>query len=88
MSLGSRTLAVYLSGASQQDADLYMMINGSEGDVLFHIQEGLPHEGRRVFDTGLASPDDFPEARDRTCLPSTIYVVRSRSVVGLIRGVA
>ena len=40
MGPNSRTLAVYLSGASQQDADLYLMINSSDGDRNFEIQEG------------------------------------------------
>jgi isoamylase len=81
----SRTLAVYLSGAAQQDADLYVMINSSGGDVTFQIQEGGPHEWRRVFDTGLDSPEDIPEPGDRIRLQSSAYVVCSRSVVGLVR---
>ena len=35
MGPGSRTLAVYLRGASQQDADLYVMINASDQDTNF-----------------------------------------------------
>jgi glycogen operon protein len=81
----SQTLAVYLGGASQQDADLYVMINASASDVTFQIQEGRPGEWRLAFDTGLASPDDFPEPADRLCVPSASYVVRSRSIAGLIR---
>ncbi len=61
MDSDSRTLAVYLRGASQQDADLYLMINGSDQDAIFQIQEGRPGEWRQVFDTGLVSPDDFHE---------------------------
>src|SRR5581483_9840249 len=34
----SRTLAVYLRGDSQQDADLYVMVNASPSDVTFEIQ--------------------------------------------------
>ena len=64
----SRTLAVYLSGASQQDADLYLMINASDSDRTFEIQEGRPGEWQLVFDTGRPSPDDFLEPADRTCL--------------------
>ena len=40
MGPGSRTLAIYLSGASQHDADLYVMINTSHEDATFQIQEG------------------------------------------------
>jgi pullulanase/glycogen debranching enzyme len=85
MSPASRTLAVYLCGASQQDADVYVMINASDGDVTFQIQEGRPGEWRQAFDTGLVSPDDFQESADGPCVQSLSYVVRSRSVVGLIR---
>ncbi len=82
----SRTLAFYLRGASQQDTDLYLMINASESDVTFEIQEGRPEEWRQVFDTGLVSPDDFHEPGGEACVRSSAYVVRSRSVVGLVRG--
>ena len=75
----SRTLAVYLCGASQQDADLYVMINASERDVTFQIQEGRPGEWRLVFDTGLASPDDFPEPADRA-LPRVFILRRPLSL--------
>ncbi len=79
----SRTLAFYLRGASQQDADLYVMINASESDRTFEIQESRPGEWRLAFDTGLVSPDDFPEPADRSCLQSSSYVVHSHSIAGL-----
>jgi glycogen operon protein len=81
----SHTLAVYLGGASQQDTDLYVMINASPSDVTFQIQEGRPGEWRLNFDTGLASPDDFPEPANRPCIPTLSYVVRSRSIAGMTR---
>jgi glycogen operon protein len=86
MGPGSRSLAYYLSGASQKDVDLYVMINASPGDLTFQIQEGRPGEWRLAFDTGLVSPDDFPEPADRPCVRSATYSVPSRSVVGLVRG--
>jgi glycogen operon protein len=82
----SRTLAVYLSGASQQDNDLYLMVNGSDSNVTFQVQEGRPGEWRIVFDTGLASPDDFRDPGDCSCVRSASYVVRARSVAGMVRG--
>ena len=82
----SRTLAYHLRGGSQQDVDLYVMINASASDVTFEIQEGRPDEWRQVFDTGLTSPNDFHEPGSEACIRSSAYVVRSRSVVGLIRG--
>jgi glycogen operon protein len=85
MGRDSRTLAYYLSGASQQDSDLCVMINASESDQTFEIQEGRPGDWRLVFDTGLASPDDFPEKPQRNHIRSKSYVVRSRSIAGFAR---
>lgn len=82
----SRTLAFYLCGASQRDTDLYVMINAYGSDVTFEIQEGKPEEWSLAFDTGRASPNDFPETCDRTSLHTKAYVVRSRSIVGMTRG--
>jgi len=82
----SRTLAIYLCGTSQQDVDLYLMINTSNRDETFQIQEGRPGEWKQAFDTGLTSPADFHEAADAPIVGSSSYVVRSRSVVGLVRG--
>jgi glycogen operon protein len=85
MGSDSRTLAFYLRGASQQDIDLYVMINASESDRTFETQEGRPGEWRLAFDTGLSSPDDFPEQAEKTCVQSPSYVVRARSVAGMTR---
>ena len=85
MTLGSHTLAVYLKGASQQDTDLYVMINASDRDETFQIQEWQPGEWRRVFDTALPSPNDFQEHAERPAIKSSLYAVRSRSIVGLVR---
>jgi isoamylase len=85
MGLESRTLAVYLCGASQKDDDIYVMINASDSDRTFEIQEGRPGEWQLAFDTGLVSPNDFPEPDDRASLRSLSYVVRSRSIAGMTR---
>jgi isoamylase len=81
----SRTLAFYLCGASQQDQDIYVMINASESDRTFVIQQGQPLEWRLVFDTSLDIPEDFPEPAHRHRVDSMSYVVHSRSIVGFIR---
>jgi glycogen operon protein len=81
----SRTLAFYLCGASQQDADVYVMINGSDGDRTFEIQEGQPGQWRLAFDTGLQSPDDFCESAEQRCVSSLSYVVHARSIAGMTR---
>jgi glycogen operon protein len=85
MGWDSRTLAFYLRGASQRDTDLYFLINASDSDRAFEIQEGRPGQWQLAFDTGLVSPDDFPEPANRSVLESLSYVVRSRSVVGMTR---
>ncbi|MGH7140827.1 MAG: hypothetical protein ACREHD_34280 [Pirellulales bacterium] len=82
----SRTLAVYLRGASQQDADLYLMINASAGDASFQLHEGQPGEWRRVIDTALPSPDDIQdEPHAAPALRASTYTVQARSVVVLLR---
>ena len=85
MSNDSRTLAVYLCGASQDDVDLYVMINMSDRDETFEIEEGLPGEWQQVINTGLNSPDDFHELLDAPHVGSSFYHVQRRSVVGLVR---
>ncbi len=42
MSHESRQLAYYLDGQSEQDVDLYVMINGGPTEKIFTIHEGLP----------------------------------------------
>lgn len=81
----SRSLAFYLDGASQQDVDLYVMINAYWEDRSFTVQEGQAGEWRRVVDTALDSPDDFREPGAEVPLTSAAYLVRGRSVVALIR---
>lgn len=81
----SRTLAFSLCGASQQDTDLYVMINGSGGERIFEIQEGRPGEWQVAFDTSRVSPHDFCEQVDRKCIQTTSYVVQARSIVGMTR---
>jgi len=49
-----RTLAA-ASRALHQDADLYVMINSSDRDETFQIQEGRPGEWRQIFDMGIGS---------------------------------
>lgn len=84
MSNDSHTLAYCLHGISQNDDDLYVMINAYWEALDFTIQEGLPEQWRRVVDTSLESPKDIVEA---TALPLTslFYKVAPRSVVVLVR---
>jgi isoamylase len=61
LSHDSHTLAFYLDGASQDDDDLYVMINGWWEPVEFELQEGAPGEWLRIVDTARSSPDDFAD---------------------------
>jgi glycogen operon protein len=81
----SRSLAYCLHGASQNDDDLYVMINAYWGDLTFTIQEGNPGDWVRVVDTGLPSPDDIAEPGQEPPVAAQVYRVKSRSVVVLSR---
>jgi glycogen operon protein len=83
---GSRSLAVFLRGASQRDADLYVMISAYWEPLTFEIQEGEPGDWRRAVDTGRESPDDLCEPGREVPVRSRSYVVGPRSVVVLVRG--
>jgi glycogen operon protein len=84
-STASRSVAFFLSGASQGDDDLYLMVNGYWEPLTFTLQEGAASGWRRVVDTGRDSPDDLREPADTTPLPSAAYEVGARSVVVLLR---
>ena len=85
LSYHSHSLAFFLSGASQQDDDLYVMINAYWEDLSFTIQKGAAHDWRRVIDTGLPSPDDFREPGQEQVLQSLRCRVKARSIVVLQR---
>lgn len=84
-SAGAQTLAYCLRGASLNDDDIYVMVNGSPNDVLFRIQEGTASGWLLVADTSLATPGDFVEPAERRSLGSLEYLVGARSVVVLLR---
>jgi len=78
LSYESRSLAFYLNGKSQNDADLYVMINSYWEPLQFRVQQGEAHEWKRVIDTGL---DDRPEE----LMDSLNCSVGPRSIVVLVR---
>ena len=86
LSYWSHALAYCLHGASQNNADIYVMINGYWQDLEFGIQEGPAGSWKRVIDTSLTTPDDFAEAGDETKVKSSSYRVQARSVLVLLRG--
>jgi isoamylase len=83
LSQQSRSLAFCLHGASQNDEDIYVMINAYWEELAFRIQEGAAKEWRRIVDTGLPSPADFSDYG--LPLQQARYLVAPRSVVVLLR---
>ncbi len=79
----SRSLAFCLHGASQEDDDIYVMINAYWEKLEFQVQEGRTQEWKRIVDTAFPSPDDFSDRG--VPLESARYVVAPRSVVVLLR---
>jgi isoamylase len=85
LSWSSHSLAFCLHGESQDDTDLYVMINAYWGPLVFKIQEGKASDWLRVVDTSLAPPDDFCVPGSEKSLTSLSYPVQPRSVVVLLR---
>lgn len=81
----SHSFAFYLRGGSQNDADLYVMINAAAQDINFRVQQGDGGIWKRVVDTSLPGPDDIAEPGREMQLSSLEYLVKARSVVVLIR---
>jgi glycogen operon protein len=83
LSPDSHSLAFCLHGASQNDQDIYVMINAYWEDLDFHIQEGTPSEWTRIVDTALPTPNDFSNSSEP--LTKLGCIVAARSVVVLLR---
>jgi len=83
LSHDSHSVAFCLHGASQDDDDIYVMINAYWEKLEFQLQEGTPQEWKRIVDTDLATPDDFSDRGESLRAPS--YSAAPRSVVVLLR---
>jgi glycogen operon protein len=81
----AHSFAFFLSGKSQQDADLYVMVNAAPQDITFHIQHGESGGWKRVVDTSLESPEDIVEPGQETPVDGLDCVVKSRSTIVLMR---
>jgi glycogen operon protein len=79
----SRSLAFCLHGASQNDDDIYVMINAYWEELEFLVQEGTSQEWARIVDTALPSPEDFSD--NGIVLGELRYSVGPRSIVVLLR---
>jgi isoamylase len=83
LSPDSHSLAFCLHGASQDDDDIYAMINAYWEELEFQVQESSNRQWKRIVDTSLPSPDDFSERGDP--LRTASYRVAPRSIVVLLR---
>ena len=83
LSSDSRSLGFCLHGASQDDDDIYVMINAYWQELQFQIQEGTSQDWVRIVDTALPAPDDFSEVG--LPIPQPTYQVAPRSIVVLVR---
>jgi isoamylase len=85
LSFNSHTLAYCLHGASEDDSDLYVMINAYWEELTFVVQEGQAEEWLRIVDTTFPSTSDFCEPGSAKPLTSLSYRLKARSVVVLLK---
>lgn len=83
LSPNSHSLAFCLHGASQNDHDIYVMINAYWDNLEFQVQEGAASEWTRIVDTALPTPNDFSDSGEP--LRTLNYSMAPRSVVVLLR---
>ncbi len=81
----AQSFAWYLDGASEDDDDLYVMINAGEDSLEFVVEEGLPGQWMTTIDTSLESPGDIFSTAHVMPLQSSSYTVLDRSIVVLVR---
>jgi glycogen operon protein len=87
LSYFSHSLAFCLRGGSQQDRDIYVMINAYWEDLNFRIQEGDANDWIRIADTSKPGPLDLLEIGNEEPLATLDYKVKARSIVVLLRSV-
>ncbi len=85
MSSDSRHFAFFLDGVSQQDDDLYVMINMEEADRMFSLQAHATDPWYVACDTSRPAPNDVHLPGEEPQVDGAAYPVRSRSVVILLR---
>lgn len=85
LSYHSHSLAYFLNGHSQEDADLYVMVNAYTEPLSFTIFDGLQKPWSRVVDTSLASPEDICAPGSEFSVIGSKYLVQPRSIVVLIQ---
>jgi glycogen operon protein len=88
LSFDSHSVAFCLHGSSQDDCDLYVMINAYHEPLEFQIQESPAGGWKRAIDTGLESPLDIADPGEELAVASLRYRVQPCSVVVLLEGQA
>jgi len=83
LSYHSQSLAYYLNGRSQNDADLYVMINAFTEPLTFPIFDGQQRPWSRIVDTSFDSPNDICAPGSELPITGSKYVVQPRSIVVL-----
>jgi isoamylase len=83
LSYHSQSLAYYLNGKSQNDADLYVMINAFTEPLTFPIFDGQQRPWSRIVDTSFDSPNDICAPGSEVPIRGSKYVVQPRSIVVL-----
>lgn len=85
ISFNSHCLAFCLHGLSQNDADIYVMINAYWENIPFTIHEGRPEEWIRVCDTHFPYADDTINPEKYHVIDASVYNVNARSIVVLLK---
>jgi glycogen operon protein len=76
------------AGASQEDDDLYVMVNAYWNPLEFVVQEGRSSQWQQVVNTGLESPPTTSASLGGECgRPRCVVRVGPRSVVVPLRAV-
>jgi isoamylase len=83
---GGHCLAFHLSGASEADADLYVMINGGPADRSFEVQASAPRWTGGI-DTSRIDPFQPAEEPDPPGLRHAVRLVPARSIQVLVSDV-
>jgi glycogen operon protein len=81
----SHSLAYLLEGASEDDDDLYVMVNTWWEPLTFAVQDGSPGQWHRAIDTGAETPGDIAEDLVGEPLASIDVEVAPRSIAVLVR---
>lgn len=81
----SKAIAWCLHGQSQNDSDLYVMVNANNHDLTFGIHEGAVGDWHRVIDTSLESSNAIVDEIHAESVLASSMSIAQRSIVVLVR---